>query len=88
MKKVSFISILFSIAMVIASLTANANAAASQTVTLDIPGMSCKFCPITIRKALEKVPGVIKAQADFESKTATVTYDPDKTTPDTATIKK
>jgi len=50
-----------------------------QTVTLDVPGMTCKFCPITIRKALSKVPGVIEAKSDFASKTATVTYDPEKT---------
>lgn len=50
-----------------------------QTVTLDVPGMTCKFCPITVRKALKKVPGVTEAESDFESKTATVTFDPDKT---------
>ncbi|HDK38614.1 MAG TPA: mercury resistance system periplasmic binding protein MerP, partial [Thiolapillus brandeum] len=51
----------------------------SKTVTLDVPGMTCKFCPITIRKALGKAPGVIEATADFETKSATVVYDPDKT---------
>mgnify|MGYP000045938054 CR=1 FL=1 len=55
------------------------HAAASKTVTLDVPGMTCKFCPITIRKALKKVPGVIEAKADYDSKTATVTFHPDKT---------
>ncbi|RLA04121.1 MAG: mercury resistance system periplasmic binding protein MerP [Gammaproteobacteria bacterium] len=55
-----------------------ATAAEAQTVTLDVPGMTCKFCPITIRKALSNVPGVIEAQSDFETKTATVTFDPDK----------
>ncbi len=50
-----------------------------QTVTLDVPGMTCKFCPITIRKALSKVPGVIEAKSDYDSKTATVTFDPEKT---------
>lgn len=55
------------------------SAAETKTVTLDVPGMTCKFCPITIRKALKKVPGVIDAKADFDSKTATVTFDPDKT---------
>jgi len=55
-----------------------ATAAELQTVTLDVPGMTCKFCPITIRKALSKVPGVIEAKSDFASKTATVTFDPDK----------
>ena len=53
-------------------------AAQPQTVTLDVPGMTCRFCPITIRKALAKVPGVIEARADYDSKTATVTFDPDK----------
>ena len=54
-------------------------AAEVQTVTLDVLGMTCKFCPITIRKALKKVPGVTKATASFETKTATVTFDPAKT---------
>ncbi len=54
-------------------------AAAPQTVVLDVPGMTCQFCPITIRKALEKVDGVIEAKVVFETKTATVTFDPDKT---------
>lgn len=52
----------------------------SATVTLSIPGMTCAMCPITIRKALEKVDGVIEAKADYDSRTATVTYDPAKTT--------
>jgi len=51
-----------------------------QTVVLDVPGMTCNFCPVTVRKALQKVPGVVEARADFESKTATVTFDPAKTT--------
>ena len=55
-----------------------ATAAEAQTVTLDVPGMTCKFCPITVRKALSKVPGVIEAQSDYATKTATVTFDPDK----------
>lgn len=54
-------------------------AAEEKIVTLDVPGMNCKFCPITIRKALNKVPGVIEAQSDFETKTATVKFDQTKT---------
>ena len=60
-------------------------AAESKVVTLDVPGMTCKFCPITIRKALNKVPGVIEAKSDFSTKTATVTYDPTKTNIETLT---
>jgi len=75
--------ILFSLLMLTAVMSATvhsvAMAAENKTVTLDVPGMTCKFCPITIRKALEKVPGVTEAKADYDSKTATVTYDPDKT---------
>jgi periplasmic mercuric ion binding protein len=49
-----------------------------KTVTLKVENMTCSACPITVRKALEKVPGVTKAKADFETKTATVTFDPAK----------
>jgi len=28
---------------------------------------------------LKKLPGIVDAKSDFESKTATVTFDPDKT---------
>ena len=60
-----------------------AGAIETKTVVLDVPGMTCKFCPITIRKALKKVPGVVKVKAEFETKTATVTFDPDKTNTET-----
>ena len=62
------------------AVTPAAQAANLQTVVLDVPGMTCKFCPITVRKALQKVPGVVEARSDFDSKTATVTFDPAKTT--------
>lgn len=58
---------------------ADAKQAELQTVTLDVQNMTCSFCPITVRKALEKVPGVVKATASLETKTATVTFDPGKT---------
>ena len=55
-------------------------AAENKTVMLDVPGMTCSFCPITIRKALNKVPGVIEAKSDYDTKSATVTFDPAITT--------
>lgn len=58
----------------------SAAAGAPQTVTLDVKNMACAACPITVKKALMKVPGVEKATVDFDTKTATVTFDPDKTT--------
>lgn len=53
-------------------------AATPQVAVLDVQNMTCSTCPITIRKALEKVPGVVDAKVDYDHKTATVRYDPDK----------
>ena len=61
------------------ALSFNVNAAETKTISLDVPGMTCKFCPITIRKALEKIPGVVEVKSEFKTKTATVTFDPTKT---------
>jgi len=47
-------------------------------VVLDVPGMTCAACPVTIQKSLKKVPGVIEATASFEKKIAIVRYDPTK----------
>ena len=49
-----------------------------QTVTLDVQNMTCAVCPITVKKALERVPGVMDAKVDFDKKTATLSFDPDK----------
>ncbi len=53
-------------------------AGAPQTVILDVKNMTCAVCPITVRKALEKAPGVASVKIDLDAKTATVTFDPDK----------
>jgi len=52
-----------------------------QTVTLDVQNMTCAVCPITVKKALERVPGVTDAKVDFDKKTASVSFDPDKASP-------
>ena len=49
--------------------------AAEKTVTLSVPSMYCAACPISVRKALEKVPGVQKVKASYEPKEAVVTFD-------------
>jgi mercuric ion binding protein len=53
--------------------------AAAQTAVLDVQNMTCGLCPVTVKKSLENVVGVSQARIDFEQKTATVTFDPDKT---------
>ena len=51
-----------------------------KTVTLSVPGMTCDLCPITIKKAISKVPGVINVEASYEKLQAVVTYDDAKAT--------
>ncbi|ABE32693.1 mercuric transport protein periplasmic component [Paraburkholderia xenovorans LB400] len=51
-----------------------------RTVTLDVTNMDCAVCPITVRKAIEKVPGVATAKVDFATKRAEVIFDPKQTT--------
>ena len=54
-------------------------AAPPHTAVLDVQNMTCGLCPVTVKKSLEKVAGVSQAQVDFAKKTATVTFDADKT---------
>lgn len=70
------LALLFS--LLLAALPASADAGATQTVTLHVKNMVCPLCPINVKKALMKVPGVESATVDFDSKTAVVNFDPDK----------
>ena len=54
--------------------------AATQTVTLSVTGMTCSTCPITVKKALNKVEGVENIEVNVEKKEALVTFDDAKTT--------
>lgn len=56
----------------------SAFAADSQTAVLDVQNMTCSLCLVTVKKALQKVPGVEDAKVDFDHKTATVKFDPSK----------
>lgn len=58
---------------------ASSGAWAMKTVTLSVPDMSCSTCPIQVKKALSRVPGVSNAMASLEQKDAVVTYDESKT---------
>lgn len=53
--------------------------AAPRQVTLSVPTMDCDTCPITIRVALMKVPGVSKAVVSYARRNAKVTFDDAKT---------
>jgi len=54
--------------------------AATRTVTLAVPGMNCSACPITIKKALTKVDGVIEVDVSLDERQAVVTFDDAKAT--------
>jgi periplasmic mercuric ion binding protein len=66
-------------ALIAALMPLAAIAAPPQTAVLDVQNMTCGLCPVTVKKSLQKVPGVSQAQIDFANKTATVTFDADKT---------
>ena len=53
--------------------------AATQSVTLSVPSMNCAACPITVKKALTKVPGVSKTEVSLEKREAKVSFDDAKT---------
>lgn len=53
--------------------------AATQTVTLSVPGMTCAACPITVKRALSKVEGVSQVDVTFETREAVVIFDDAKT---------
>ena len=69
-------------AMVLAGAAASA---AERTVTLAVDNMYCHACPYIVKQSLAKVPGVENVAVSYEQKTATVTYDDEKTTLDSLT---
>jgi len=69
-----------SVALLAAVLLAAGPALAGQRqVTLSVPTMDCDTCPVTIRIALMKVPGVSRAVVSYERRNAKVTFDDAKT---------
>lgn len=53
--------------------------ATTKTITLAVPDMNCAVCPVTVKKALTMVDGVIKADVSLEKRVATVTFDDART---------
>lgn len=68
-----------------ALLVAPAVFAAQKTITLDVTGMNCATCPITVKKSLTKVAGVSRADVSYEKRQAFVTFDDTQTTLDKIT---
>jgi mercuric ion binding protein len=55
--------------------------ATEQTVTFNVPGMSCPSCPYIIEAAMGDVDGVLSVMADSDMRTARVVFDDDVTSP-------
>ena len=70
---------LLRLTMLLAALASSTAFAENKTVTLSVPGMNCDLCPLTIKKAISKVPGVSSVDASYEKKQAVVTFDDSKT---------
>ena len=73
-------SIILTFSFVTAFSTAIFAYAATQQVTLEVAGMTCSSCPVTVKKALSKVKGVEQVTTNFKLKQAVVSFDDTQTT--------
>ena len=53
-----------------------------QSTTLDVQGMTCASCPLTVKLALKKVSGVNNVSVDYKTHSAEIKFDPVMTGPD------
>lgn len=60
----------------VSAQSAATQVAAAQSATFAVENMTCALCPVTVKKAMEKVNGVQSVRIDFDAKTATVVFDP------------
>lgn len=54
----------------------------TQTLSIEVGGMTCSACQNHVRKALERTPGVAEAAVNLMSGAATVVFDPARTAPE------
>ena len=52
------------------------------TISLPVSGMTCAACSARVQRALETAPGVEEASVNLMTNCATVSYDPQATTPE------
>jgi periplasmic mercuric ion binding protein len=61
-------------------MTGGRTAAAEQTVTLNVFGMTCASCPYIVRESLAAVDGVTSVDVSMLERSAIVTFDEMKST--------
>jgi mercuric ion binding protein len=64
--------------LLLAAFAAPLAHAAPRTLVLNIPTMDCATCPLTIKAALLKVPGVTQAKVSYERREAVIKFDDSK----------
>ncbi len=52
----------------------------NKSLVLAVDGMTCSSCAVTVSKSLTNLAGVVNAEVDLESATATVTFDSTRVT--------
>ena len=65
--------------LVLIAVTASPVWAAHKTTLLSVPGMNCAACPVTVKLALTKTPGVTKAEVNLDKRQVLVSFDDAKT---------
>ena len=66
----------------LAPASAQQKNATIKTCSLTVSGMTCAGCEAAVRNAAKTVNGVTSVKASYDKKTAEVTYDVTKTTPE------
>lgn len=74
-------SIILTISFMTTLSTSIVSSAAIQRVTLKVAGMTCSSCPVTVKKALNKVKGVQQVKTSLKLKQAVVRFDDTLTSP-------
>jgi mercuric ion binding protein len=69
-------------AIVLLLVAASVVLAAPSTVVLSVDGMTWGAWPVAVKRALEGLPGVQRADVSFRDKEARVTFDPARVTTD------
>ena len=70
------------VALTIGVVSHVALAAETVSATLEVKGMTCASCPLTVKQLLKKQPGVTEASVDYKLQIARIAFDPDKTQPE------
>ena len=92
MKTISVKSMVVVLLTVFGMTITGLNAAAigdenKKTTTIKVSGLSCSYCVKTVEKCINSEAGVTSVKLDLATGLATVTYDENKTSPETISKK-